>query len=82
MYQKVQSSMLEVKKVAVNTKRLNVLKKVIDGGKTDDKEILALTTEDIVQMSKTLPDVRDILELQKAVKAGKLIAYLAGAKIE
>ena len=74
--------MLEVKKVAVNTKRLNVLKKVIDGGKTDDKEILALTTEDIVQMSKTLPDVRDILELQKAVKAGKLIAYLAGAKIE
>ncbi len=68
--------------MAVNTKRLNVLKKVIDGGKTDDKEILALTTEDIVQMSKTLPDVRDILELQKAVKAGKLIAYLAGAKIE
>ncbi len=68
--------------VAVNTKRLNVLKKVIDGGKTDDKEILALTTEDIVQMSKTLPDVRDILELQKAVKAGKLIAYLAGKNIE
>lgn len=68
--------------MAVNTKRLNVLKKVIDGGKTDDKEILALTTEDIVQMSKTLPDVRDILELQKAVKAGKLIAYLAGKNIE
>lgn len=68
--------------MAVNTKRLNVLKKVIGGGKTDDKEILALTTEDIVQMSKTLPDVRDILELQKAVKAGKLIAYLSGAKIE
>lgn len=58
---------------------LKVLNKVIDAGYTDEKSISGLTTEMIIHIPNiTIADINGIMELQKAIKAGKVISFLAG----
>lgn len=58
---------------------LRIVNKVLDAGYKEEKEILALTTENIIQIpSVTIADIVAIIELQKAIKSGKVITFLAG----
>ena len=62
--------------MATNKNRMNVLKKVLDAGYSTNKQITDLTAENMIKFCKTITEVADVLELQKAVKENKLISYL------
>lgn len=65
--------------MAVNPKAIKVLNKVLDAGFTDEKAITAMTIDDILKMQGvTVTDIGIINELQKSIKANKVIAFLGG----
>ena len=65
--------------MAVNPKAIKVLNKVLDAGFTDEKAIAAMTIDDILMMQGvTVTDIGIINELQKSIKANKVIAFLGG----
>ncbi len=66
-------------KMAVNPKAIKVLNKVLDAGFTDEKAIAAMTIDDILKMQGvTVADIGIINELQKSIKANKVISFLGG----
>ena len=65
--------------MAVNPKALKVLNTVLDAGFTDEKAIAAMTIDDILNMQGvTVADIGIINELQKSIKANKVISFLGG----
>ena len=65
--------------MAVNPKAIKVLNKVLDAGFTDEKAIAAMTIDDILNMQGvTVADIGTINELQKSIKANKVISFLGG----
>ena len=65
--------------MAVNPKAIKVLNKVLDAGLTDEKAIAAMTIDDILNMQGvTVADIGIINELQKSIKANKVISFLGG----
>ena len=65
--------------MAVNQKAVKVLNKVLEAGFTDEKEISAMTMDDILSMqSITVADIALINDLQKSIKANKVISFLGG----
>ena len=65
--------------MAVNPKVIKVLNKVLDAGFTDEKAIAAMTIDDILNMQGvTVADISIINELQKSIKANKVISFLGG----
>ena len=65
--------------MAVNPKAIKVLNKVLDAGFTDEKAIAAMTIDDILNMQGiTVADIGIINELQKSIKANKVIVFLGG----
>ena len=67
--------------MAVNTKAIKVLNKVLDAGFTDEKAIAAMTIDDILNMQGvTVADIGIINELQKSIKANKVISFLGGGR--
>ena len=65
--------------MAVNPKAIKVLNKVLDAGFTDEKAIAAMTIDDILNMQGvTVADIGIINELQKSIKANKVIFFLGG----
>ena len=65
--------------MAVNPKAIKVLNKVLYAGFTDEKAIAAMTIDDILKMQGvTVTDIGIINELQKSIKANKVIAFLGG----
>ena len=65
--------------MAVNPKAIKVLNKVLDAGFPDEKAIAAMTIDDILKMpGVTVADIGIINELQKSIKANKVIAFLGG----
>ena len=65
--------------MAVNPKVIKVLNKVLDAGFTDEKAIAAMTIDDILKMpGVTVADIGIINELQKSIKANKVISLLGG----
>src|SRR5699024_7462272 len=63
-------------KMAVNPKAIKVLNKVLDAGFTDEKAIAAMTIDDILNMQGiTVADIGIINELQKSIKANKVISF-------
>lgn len=67
---------LEAKAMKMNNRNLNILRKIIEAGYTDEKTISTLTAEDMVDFCRDLREMKGIIELQKAVKANTLIAFL------
>ena len=59
--------------MAVNQKAIKVLNKIFEAGFTDEKEISAMTMDDILSMQVGL-----INDLQKSIKANKVISFLGG----
>ena len=69
--------------MAVNQKAVKVLNKVFEAGFTDEKAISAMTMDDILSMqSITVADIALINDLQKSIKANKVISFLGGAADE
>ena len=69
--------------MAVNQKAVKVLNKVLEAGFTDEKAISAMTMDDILTMqSITVADIALINDLQKSIKANKVISFLGGAADE
>ena len=67
--------------MAVNPKAIKVLNKVLDAGFTDEKAIAAMTIDDILNMQGvTVADISIINELQKSIKANKVISFLGGGR--
>ena len=67
--------------MAVNPKAIKVLNKVLDAGFTDEKAIAAMTIDDILKMQGvTVADIGIINELQKSIKANKVISFLGGGR--
>ena len=65
--------------MAVNPKAIKGLNKVLDAGFTDEKAIAAMTIDDILNMQGvTVADIGIINELQKSIKANKVISFLGG----
>ena len=64
--------------MAVNQKAIKVLNKIFEGF-TDEKEISAMTMDDILSMQGiTVADIGLINDLQKSIKANKVISFLGG----
>ena len=69
--------------MAVNQKAVKVLNKVLEAGFTDEKAISAMPMDDILSMqSITVSDIALINDLQKSIKANKVISFLGGAADE
>jgi len=65
--------------MAVNQKAVRVLNKVFEAGFTDEKAIAAMTMDDILSMQGiTVADITLVNELQKGIKANKVISFLGG----
>ena len=65
--------------MAVNQKAVKVLNKILDAGFTDEKAIAAMTMDDILAMQGiTVADISLITDLQKSIKANKVISFLGG----
>ena len=69
--------------MAVNQKAVKVLNKVLEAGFTDEKTISAMTMDDILSMQGiTVGDITLINDLQKSIKANRVISFLGGAADE
>ena len=56
-----------------------MLGKVFEAGFTDEKEISAMTMDDILSMQGiTVADIGLINDLQKSIKANKVVSFLGG----
>lgn len=65
--------------MVVNQKAVKVLNKVLEASFTDEKAISAMTMDDILSMqSITVADIALINDLQKSIKANKVISFLGG----
>lgn len=63
----------------VNQKAVKVLNKIFEAGFTDEKSIAAMTMDDILSMQGiTVADIIIINDLQKSIKANKVISFLGG----
>ena len=65
--------------MAVNQKAIKVLNQIFEAGFTDEKEISAMTMDDILSMQGiTVADIGLINDLQKSIKANKVVSFLGG----
>ena len=65
--------------MAVNQKAIKVLNKVFEAGFSDEKALSAMTMDDILSMQGiTVADIGLINDLQKSIKANKVISFLGG----
>ena len=67
----------------VNQKAVKVLNKIFEAGFTDEKAISAMTMDDILSMQGiTVADITIINDLQKSIKANKVISFFSGGANE
>lgn len=65
--------------MAVNQKAVKVLNKVFEAGFTEEKTIAAMAMDDILSMQGiTVAEIGMINDLQKSIKANKVITFLGG----
>lgn len=59
--------------------KTRVISKLIDNGIKTEKDLQTLTLVNVLEIKNiTIPEIASIIELQKAVKNGKLFSYLSG----
>lgn len=63
----------------INKKNLRAVTRLIEAGITDEKEIANLGISRLLEIPNiSIQELNAISELQKAIKAGKVISFLAG----
>ena len=66
----------------LNNKAVRSISKLMEAGFDNEKAVLALTMDDILALPGiTVGEIGMINEIQKAVKAGKVITFLGGGEI-
>lgn len=67
--------------MAINQRVIKVLNKIFEAGFADEKDISAMTMDDILSMQGvTIADISIINDLQKSIKANKVISFLGGGE--
>ena len=65
--------------MAISQKAINVVVNVIQAAFTDEKSIAPITIDDILAIQGiTIADIGIINELQKSIKANKVISFFSG----
>ena len=65
--------------MAVNQKADKVLNKIFEAGFTEEKAIATMTMDDILSMQGiTVAEIGIINDLQKSIKANKVVSFLGG----
>lgn len=68
--------------MVINQKTVKVLNKIFEAGFTTEKDISAMTMDDILSMQGiTVTEISMINDLQKAIKANKVITFLGGGEV-
>lgn len=66
----------------LNNKAVRSISKLMEAGFDNEKAVLALTMDDVLALPGiTVAEIGMINEIQKAVKAGKVITFLGGGEI-
>lgn len=68
--------------MVVNQKAVKVINKIFEAGITEEKDISAMTLDEILEIqSITVAEIGMINDLQKAIKANKVITFLGGGEL-
>ena len=68
--------------MVVNQKAVKVINKIFEAGITEEKEIAAMTLDEILEIQGiTVAEIGMINDLQKAIKANKVITFLGGGAV-
>ena len=68
--------------MVVNQKAVKVINKIFEAGITGEKEISAMTLDEILEIQGiTVAEIGMINDLQKAIKANKVITFLGGGEL-
>lgn len=68
--------------MVVNQKAVKVINKIFEVGITEEKEISAMTLDEILEIQGiTVAEIGMINDLQKAIKANKVITFLGGGEL-
>ena len=63
--------------MVVNQKAVKVINKIFEAGITEEKDISAMTLDEILEIQGiTVAEIGIINDLQKAIKANKVITFL------
>lgn len=68
--------------MVVNQKAVKVINKIFEAGITEEKDISAMTLDEILEIQGiTVAEIGMINDLQKAIKANKVITFLEGGEL-
>lgn len=68
--------------MVVNQKAVKVINKIFEAGITEEKEISVMTLDEILEIQGiTVAEIGMINDLQKAIKANKVITFLGGGEV-
>ena len=68
--------------MVVNQKAVKVINKIFEAGITEEKDISAMTLDEILEIQGiTVAEIGMIYDLQKAIKANKVITFLGGGEL-
>ena len=68
--------------MVVNQKVVKVINKIFEAGITEEKDISAMTLDEILESQGiTVAEIGMINDLQKAIKANKVITFLGGGEV-
>lgn len=67
----------------ISTRTIKTLNKLFQAGFTDEKAIISMTMDDILELPGiSVSEISLINEIQKSIKAGRLVSFLGGVKGE
>lgn len=68
--------------MVVNQKAVKVINKIFEAGITEEKDISAMTLDEILEIQGiTVAEIGMINDLQKAIKANKVITFLGSGAV-
>ena len=68
--------------MVVNQKAVKVINKIFEAGITEEKDISAMTLDEILEIQGiTVAEIGIINDVQKAIKANKVITFLGGGAV-
>lgn len=68
--------------MVVNQKVVKVINKIFEAEITEEKDISAMTLDEILEIQGiTVAEIGMINDLQKAIKANKVITFLGGGEL-
>ena len=68
--------------MVVNQKAVKVINKIFEARITEEKDIFAMTLDEMLEIQGiTVAEIGMINDLQKAIKANKVITFLGGGAV-